>query len=40
MKYPDPTGWPEGKTIAVVTNVICEQWGEGGKPARGPSPTR
>lgn len=36
MKYPNPTGWPEGKTLAICTNVICEQWGEGGKPGKGP----
>lgn len=36
MKYPDPKGWPEGKTLAICVNVICEQWGADGKPGSGP----
>ncbi|MGO4906962.1 polysaccharide deacetylase family protein [Pseudorhodobacter sp. W20_MBD10_FR17] len=36
MKYPNPTGWPEGKTMAVCVNVICEQWGDNAAPGAGP----
>lgn len=36
MKYPDPKGWPEGKTLAVCVNVICEQWGDDAAPGAGP----
>jgi peptidoglycan/xylan/chitin deacetylase (PgdA/CDA1 family) len=36
MKYPDPTGWPEGKTLAICVNVICEQWGDDAAPGAGP----
>lgn len=36
MRYENPKGWPEGKTLAVCVNVICEQWGADGKPGKGP----
>lgn len=36
MFYSNPKGWPEGKTLAICVNVICEQWGADGKPGKGP----